>query len=178
MNPAGRVHGPRFTRRQTVVSVLSAAGVLGLLVFLSQSAGSTSALRHMYAVVTGLVVNSFGAHAVVRGTDIVSAQFSISVVTACTGLFVTGLFLVAVAAFPASWRSRLVGAALGVAGLFFVNVVRLASLFYVGIHWPGILDVVHQLVWQSLVIVIAVSLWLLWAGRAAPAVTAAGRTRP
>jgi len=58
-----------------------------------------------------------------------------------------------------------------------VNVVRLASLFYVGIHWPGILDVVHQLVWQSLVIVIAVSLWLLWAGRSASAKAVAGRAR-
>jgi exosortase/archaeosortase family protein len=177
MNTGGRGRSPRLTRRQTVVSVFSAVGVLGLLVFLSQSAGSTSALRRMYAVVTGFVVNAFGANAVVRGTDIVSAQFSISVVTACTGLFVTGLFLVAVVAFPTSWRSRLVGAALGIAGLFFVNVVRLASLFYVGIHWPGILDVVHQLVWQSLVIVIAVSLWLLWAGRSASAKAVAGRAR-
>jgi len=82
MNTGGRGRSLRLARRQTVVSVFSAAGVLGLLVFLSQSAGSTSALRRIYAVVTGLVVNAFGANAVVRGTDIVSAQFSISVVTA------------------------------------------------------------------------------------------------
>jgi len=38
------------------------------------------------------------------------------------------------------------------------------SLYYVGVHWPGVLDSVHLLVWQSLLIVVAVALWLLWAG--------------
>jgi len=54
----------------------------------------------------------------------------------------------------------------GVSVLFVVNVVRLVSLYYVGVHWPSALDVVHQVVWQSLVIAIVVAMWLLWAGRA------------
>jgi exosortase/archaeosortase family protein len=88
------------------------------------------------------------------------------VVTACTGLFATGLYLIAVLLFPASWRARLSGCIVGVCVLFVVNVVRLVSLYYVGVHWPSVLDAVHQVVWQSLVIAIVVAMWLLWAGRA------------
>jgi hypothetical protein len=33
------------------------------------------------------------------------------------------------------------------------------------VYWRSALEPIHQLVWQSLVIAFAVSLWLLWAGR-------------
>jgi exosortase/archaeosortase family protein len=147
----------------------SAAGAgftLGALVWILSSDAATGAVRRAFAVSTGVVLRLLGNDVVVRGTDIVSGPFGISVVTACTGLLVTGLYLAAVAAYPASWRARLTGVGLGTAGLFVVNVVRLASLYYVGRYWREALDPIHQLVWQSLVIAIAVALWLVWAGRA------------
>ncbi len=165
MTSRAPMHASHRPWRRIAGSVLPAAATLGFVVYLGQAAGPTLALRHVYANVTVWVLHLFGASVSVRGTDIASSSFSISVITACTGLFVTGLFLVAVAAFPASWRARLLGAAIGIVGLFALNVVRLASLFYIGIHWPNVLDIAHQLVWQSIVIVAAVALWLLWAGR-------------
>jgi exosortase/archaeosortase family protein len=156
--------------RRLAASVAGASGVLGLLVLVLSSDAATTAVRRAFATATSAVLNVFGSHTVVRGTEILSHEFGISVVTACTGLFVTGLFLAAVVAFPASWRARFAGIGLGVGALFLVNVVRLASLYYIGRYWPSVLEPVHQLVWQSLVIAIAVALWLLWAGRAgAPA---------
>lgn len=159
----------RFSRSsgwRIAASVVPAAAALGLLVYLSQAQAPSLALRTFYAAVTGWVLNVFGAGVVIEGTDIVGTGFSISVVTACTGLFVTGLFITAVAAFPVSWHARLLGAVIGILGLFVLNVVRLASLFYIGTHWPSVLDIAHQLVWQSIVIVAAVSIWLFWAGKA------------
>lgn len=152
--------------RQVIASVAGAAGVLGLLVLVLSSDAATAAVRRAFAVATSAALNVLGNHTVVREAEILSNEFGISVVTACTGLFVTGLFLAAVAAFPTSWRARLVGAGVGLVGLFVVNVVRLASLYYIGRYWPNVLEPAHQLVWQSLVIAIAVALWLLWAGRA------------
>ncbi len=96
----------------------------------------------------------------------ISEAFGISVVTACTGVFIGGLFAMAVLLFPTTWRARIIGLGVGVVGLYVVNLIRLVSLYYVGIHWPGAFDTVHQLVWQSLLIAIAVALWLLWAGKA------------
>ena len=158
---------PRHSLGQIARCVVPGTATLGAVVYIGQSAGPTLALRRAYAAAATWVLRLFGADVAMRGTDIASSQFTISVVTACTGLFVTGLFLVAVAAFPTSWRSRFLGAALGIVGLFALNVVRLTSLFYIGTHWPNVLDVAHQLVWQSIVIVAAVALWLAWAGRAA-----------
>jgi exosortase/archaeosortase family protein len=154
---------------RVAVSAAAAAAVLAALLWVLSTDRATAIVRRLFAVATSAVLNVLGNHTAVQGTDIVSSKFGISVVTACTGLFVTGLFLAAVAAFPASWRARLAGAGIGLAGLFVLNVVRLASLYYVGLYWPSALDLIHQLVWQSLVIAFAVALWLLWAGRAEPA---------
>ena len=146
-------------------SVAGAGIVLGLLIVLLGDDRATWAIRRVFAVATSVLLNALGNATVVRDADILSGSFGISVVTACTGLFVTGLFLAAVVAFPASWRAKLVGAGIGLAALFAVNVIRLASLYYVGMYWRSALEPIHQLVWQSLVIAFAVSLWLLWAGR-------------
>ncbi len=164
-NGAGKT--PIWVR--VAASAAGSAGVLAALLWILSSDRATAAVRRLFAVATSAVLNVLGNHTVAQGTEILSNEFGISVVTACTGLFVTGLFLAAVAAFPASWRARLAGAGIGLAGLFVLNVVRLASLYYVGRYWPSALDVVHQLVWQSLVIAFAVALWLLWAGKAEPA---------
>jgi exosortase/archaeosortase family protein len=147
-------------------SAAGAVTVLVLLIVVLASDAATLALRRAFAVATSAVLNVLGNATVARGTDIVSSGFGISVVTACTGLFVTGLFLAAVVAFPAPWRSKLVGAIGGAAALFLVNILRLASLYYVGIYWRAALEPIHQLVWQSLVIAVAATMWLLWAGRA------------
>lgn len=154
--------------RRAAASIGSGAAVVVALFCVLSSDAATSAVRRSFAVATSFVLNALGHRTVAQGTDILSSSFGISVVTSCTGLFVTGLFLVAVAAFPASWKARLVGAAIGLVGLFALNVVRLASLYYIGLHWPVAFNSMHQVVWQSLVIAAAVSLWLLWAGRASP----------
>ena len=124
-----------------------------------------TAIQTALARVSSGVLNLFGQNTVVLGTTVQSDVFGISVVTACTGVFITGLFVIAVMAFPTRWRPKLIGVLIGVGGIFIVNIIRLVSLYFIGVHWPGFLDSAHQLVWQSLLIVIAVALWLLWAGR-------------
>lgn len=158
-------HGPRSRGR--VASTLAAvAAVGGAWIALLLNETALGWVQRAFAVATSAVLRAFGCATVAQGTTVVSAQFGISVVTACTGLFATGLYLIAVLLFPASWRARLSGCIVGVCVLFVVNVVRLVSLYYVGVHWPSVLDAVHQVVWQSLVIAIVVAMWLLWAGRA------------
>ena len=140
------------------------AALAGLLVLASQDAAMAQVQRALAVVASG-ILNLFGQDTVVLGTTVQSTAFGITVVTACTGLFLTGLFLIAVMAFPTRWRSKAIGVGIGVGGIFIVNIVRLVSLYFIGVHWPRFLDAAHQLVWQSLLIVIAVALWLLWAGR-------------
>ena len=150
-----------------VLSVLLAAAVVCLLVVLTTHDGAVTVVQRAYAGVASGVLRLLGHDTAVLGNVVGSSRFGIAVVTACTGLFATTLFLVAVLVFPASWGAKALGGAIGIGGIAVVNVIRLVSLYFVGVHWPAVLDVVHQLVWQSLLIVFAISLWLVWAGRIA-----------
>jgi len=54
---------------------------------------------------------------------------------------------------------------LGFVAIQVFNVVRVVSLFYVGILRPQWFNVSHVFVWQSFVIVFGVVLWLVWVRR-------------
>jgi hypothetical protein len=43
-----------------------------------------------------------------------------------------------------------------------VNLVRLSSLFWLGEHYRRIFDLFHIAVWQSLVILAAIAIFILW----------------
>ena len=158
----GRIPIPR-----AILSIALAAAVVLLLIVLATHEGAIGGIQRAYAAVTHGVLRLLGHDTAILGNVVRSSNFGITVVTACTGIFATALFLVAVLVFPTTWRAKLLGGILGIGGIAVVNVVRLVTLYYVGVHWPAALDAVHQLVWQSLLIVFAVSLWLLWAGRIA-----------
>lgn len=158
--------------RRWLPSMLSGSALLVGLLLLASSDAAMTHVQRVLAVISSGILNLFGQDTVVVGTTVQSGIFGITVVTACTGLFITGLFLIAVMAFPTRWRSKAIGVGIGIGGIFAVNIVRLVSLYFIGVRWPAFLDVAHQLVWQSLLIVSAVALWLLWAGRWAYARTA------
>jgi archaeosortase B (VPXXXP-CTERM-specific) len=148
-----------------VAALLGSGLLFAGLILLTGHDGIMGAIQRALAVVASGILNGLGQNTEVVGTTVQSDVFGINVVTACTGMFLIGLFLMAVVAFPTRWRAKLIGSAIGVGGILLVNVVRLVSLYFIGVHWPDILDQVHQLIWQSLLIVVAVALWLLWAGR-------------
>jgi len=150
--------------RTVWIRIVLCLAVVALMIAAATSDRVMAGIQGVLARVTGGVLALLGQRPVVEGNTVFTARFGITVVTACTGLFLTGLFLVAVLAFPATVPAKLIGAGLGVGGIFLLNVVRLVSLYFVGVHFPGILDTVHLLVWQSLLIVFAVVLWMVWAG--------------
>lgn len=156
------------------------ARFLALFLTLLMVAFSVLALRAVDEAVvapyTGLVARMAGAVLVllgedvaVRGCQIASPRFTVVVYNGCNGLVTSLIFVAAVLAFPATWRARLWGLAAGLVAIALVNQVRIVSLFYVGVFLPGFFNEAHILVWQSVVILSGVCLWLLWAHRyAAP----------
>jgi exosortase/archaeosortase family protein len=75
------------------------------------------------------------------------------------------IFLSAVLAFPAPWTSKAVGLVLGVVAIQLVNLVRVVALFLTGVYLPDFFDSSHTVVWQSIVILFGVLLWIFWANR-------------
>lgn len=157
-----RILNSKDLARIVMFAILLAAVAAGIA-FLTNHDSAMASFQSEIAVITSHIINLFGGRTSVTGNIIHSSgSFALSVVTACTGLFTTGVFIVAVLAFPASSLAKLLGVLLGAAGIFLINLLRLGSLFYVGVHFPDLFDRMHLLVWQSLVIVLALFLWLVW----------------
>jgi exosortase H (IPTLxxWG-CTERM-specific) len=117
------------------------------------------------AKVGGLAVRAFGEPTQMIGTIIASPRFSVNIRNGCNGLETIFIFAAAVLAFPAPWSVRVWGLVLGFLAIQAINVVRIVSLFYIGIHWPKLFEQSHQVVWQAIVILFGVVLWIVWADR-------------
>jgi exosortase H (IPTLxxWG-CTERM-specific) len=118
-----------------------------------------------------VALNLFGEHATVRSQVLSSPRFSVAIYNGCNGLEAMLVFISGVLAFPAPWVRKLVGVLLGFVAIQAVNVVRVVSLFYVGVFWPSLFTASHVFVWQSLIIIFGVVLWIIWVRRYALAPT-------
>lgn len=114
-----------------------------------------------YARLTGAVLRLFDSGIHVVGRDIVG-KVSLTIAKNCDAMDINIVFAAAVVAFPAPWRDRLVGVALGTGVLAVVNVLRIASLYGVDARWPGLFEVAHAEVWPLLLVGIAVVMFLRW----------------
>jgi exosortase/archaeosortase family protein len=121
-----------------------------------------------YARVTGFALRLFDPTVHVVGNDIVG-RVSLTVAKNCDAMDVSLLFVAAILAFPARWSRRLAGIGLGVAALTLVNVVRIATLYLVDVHWPRAFDLVHAQVWPLAIVVLAALGFLAWSRWAQPA---------
>jgi len=119
---------------------------------------------------SGATLGLLGQNVTMEGTMIRSSRFAVNIRNGCNGVEAMLIFLAAVLAFPASWKSRLTGLALGILAIQLVNLVRVVALFLTGVYFPRIFDTSHTVIWQTVVILFGVLLWIFWANRfAAPA---------
>lgn len=112
-----------------------------------------------------VALNLLGEGAEVHGQVLSSRRFSVAIFNGCNGLEAILIFVCGVLAFPASWKSRFLGVGVGLLAIQLINVVRVVSLFYVGVFKPEWFSASHVFVWQSIIIVFSVVLWLVWARR-------------
>ncbi|MFV2073786.1 MAG: exosortase H [Thermoanaerobaculales bacterium] len=122
------------------------------------------------ARVSGAVLRLFGESATVNSCVVSSPRFAVTIYNGCNGLITSLIFISGVLAFPARWGAKVVGVFGGLLAIQLINLVRIVSLFYIGIYLPEFFNESHIFVWQSLVILAGISLWIVWAQRfAAPA---------
>ena len=161
------------TVAEVVVSYVKFGAVLLGLFTLSQTSLATTLVFHPVAKgiakLASLLLRLFNIDAQAQGSVIHSGSFAAMVDTNCTGLFVIFIYLSALVAYPSGMREKAFGVALGCAALFTLNLLRVATLVIVGSARPDMLNVAHYLIWQSLMIVAAICLWLFWAERVADA---------
>lgn len=92
-----------------------------------------------------------------------NGSFSYWISEGCTAWAAALLYVSAVLAYPAPWRKRGFGILIGLPLVFGLNVVRLVSMAWMGIHWPAFYEQAHGVWWQVLVILSVGLGWLAWA---------------
>jgi exosortase H (IPTLxxWG-CTERM-specific) len=117
------------------------------------------------ARMSGFVLRVFGEEAVVSGCVVSSSRFAVTIYNGCNGLVTSLIFISGVLAFPARWPDKLIGVVGGLLAIQLVNLLRIVSLFYIGVFLPRYFKHAHIVIWQSLVILFGISLWIVWAHR-------------
>ncbi len=88
--------------------------------------------------------------------------FAVSVERGCNGIEAVLILFAAIFAFPAPFKHKLIGFGLGFLAIQGMNLVRIISLFYLG-QWSKIwFDWFHLYLWQALIILDALVVWLIW----------------
>ena len=89
-------------------------------------------------------------------------DFAVSIEAGCNGVEATIVLVAAVLAFPAPWTSRLVGLVAGIVAVQGLNIVRVISLFYLGQWSLQAFEWAHLYVWQALIMLDVLVVWLIW----------------
>lgn len=111
-----------------------------------------------------LTLNLFGLGTSVFGTVIMGNEgFAVDILNGCNGIYVVGIVVSAVLAFPSTKKEKVVGLLLGITGVQLINLIRIVSLYYIGLTNPALFDRFHHYVWQTGVIVLSMAIWIFWA---------------
>lgn len=117
------------------------------------------------AAASRLFLRLIGVQAHGSGCVIASPEFTVSILNVCNGLEATAIFFATVLAFPASWKNKLIGLAIGYPVIYLINILRIAALFLIGYKVPRVFETVHYYYAQAFVILATVGVWLVWVSK-------------
>jgi exosortase H (IPTLxxWG-CTERM-specific) len=116
------------------------------------------------ATICADIVKIFDSQVLAHGKVLQSADngFAVAIEAGCNGVEATIVLVAAILAFPALWKHKLVGLAVGVVAVQGLNIIRVISLFYLGQWNVNVFEWAHLYVWQALIMLDVMIVWLLW----------------
>jgi exosortase H (IPTLxxWG-CTERM-specific) len=166
--PGGSPRGLSAYRREIVFLVLFTVllgGGFALLAWQPINDGVVIPFTAAIARTSASILDLLGQEIRIDGTRVYGRSFAVDIENGCNGIEALIIFLAATLSFPASWKARLTGLAIGIIGIQIVNLIRVIALFLTGVYFPAFFDSSHTVVWQTVVILFAVLLWIFWAQR-------------
>jgi exosortase H (IPTLxxWG-CTERM-specific) len=137
-------------------------GLCDALSVASWSDKPLSVFLSAYAHVSNRVLVVFGQNSHVTGSTIQGSVVSLTIERGCDALDPILVLCAGVLAYPASWRCKAVGLALGVPAIMFLNVVRILSLYAIQLKAPALFNPVHLDIWPVVFVILAGLLWISW----------------
>lgn len=118
----------------------------------------------LLARVSAAMIMVFDEGVVTRDVIIqdLGSGFAVSIQAGCNGVEAAIVLIAAILAFPATWRYRLLGIAVGVTAVQGLNLVRIISLFYLGQWNMTAFEWAHLYLWQALIMLDALIVFLVW----------------
>jgi len=88
--------------------------------------------------------------------------FGVRIERGCNGVEALIILFAAIFAFPAPLKNKFIGFFIGFFAIQGLNIVRIVSLFYLG-QWNQVaFEWFHLYLWQALIIMDALVVWLVW----------------
>jgi exosortase/archaeosortase family protein len=97
-----------------------------------------------------------------RGSIITLPTLSLDVGVACSGLEAVMIYSVAVLAYPACWKKKIIGITAGFFILQTANILRIVLLFYIGIHLKGLFEFIHIYIAQGVMIALSLGIFFVY----------------
>lgn len=91
-----------------------------------------------------------------------SNGFAVEIQPGCNGVEALIILFAAMFAFPAPLKSKFIGFGIGFVAIQALNLVRIISLFYLGQWNMTWFEWFHLYLWQALIILDALVVWLIW----------------
>lgn len=109
------------------------------------------------------ILNILGQDTRIDQGVIYASGVALNVKAGCDGIEPTAFFIIGVLLVPLSWRSKLVGLAVGIIVLQLLNLIRIVGLFFAKVYWPSSFDVLHLHGGFTLFFVLTIIIWMIWA---------------
>jgi exosortase H (IPTLxxWG-CTERM-specific) len=109
-------------------------------------------------------IRAFDGDAMSQGNVLFSRKngFAVAIEAGCNGVEAFLVLAAAILAFPAPWKHKLAGLAIGALAIQALNVVRVITLYYLGQWNAQAFEWAHLYAWQALIMLDALIVWLLW----------------
>lgn len=108
------------------------------------------------------ILNAFDQHSHLSEITITSPSFSMTIRRGCDAVEPTWLLCAALLAFPAPFPRKIIGMLAGICFLQILNLVRIVTLYGIGVHWPSFFNSAHMEIWPALFILAAILLFIGW----------------
>jgi exosortase H (IPTLxxWG-CTERM-specific) len=120
----------------------------------------TSLLAHMSAA----LMTVFDSDVISYGRVLQSkaSGFGVSIEAGCNGVEAALILIAGMLAFPSSLKFKFYGIATGLLAVQGANLLRVISLYYLGKWNFKVFEFAHLYLWQALIMLDVLVVWLLW----------------
>lgn len=125
--------------------------------------GSMPAFREFTASIITALWGLFSVPVVCSGTQMTFAGFPMEIVLECTALHYMIIFVAGVLAFRShSLAYRAAGIIIGTLVIFFLNILRIGVIGFIGRYFSNLFAFVHDYLWQGFFALFVLLLWVIW----------------